>query len=227
MWLHVITFVRIYTYVIHFTDLTKQPLAYGPDHGCITRFIFRLYVTCVCRFARTNKGGSWGYLGWFQNGSKTNESQNWDWFKSKPKPSSNLITTRSLLELQQNWSPPCRTIFLYNSNQKDQQPSCIIFLGFSVWKTLPHLPLSPSIFSPATFVAGVSSLNDKNKSYVAQILVEKSKKFWRTFPRRHVAGDSFALTKNVLAKISFVKRGGKFSRSFFPSDMSLGILLFN
>ena len=134
MRMHVITFVRIYTYVIHFTDLTKQPLAYGPDHGCITRFIFRLYVTCVCRFARTNKRGSWGYLGWFQNGSKTNESQNWDWFKSKPKPSSNLITTRSLLESQQNWSPPCRTIFLYNSNQKDQQPSCIIFLGFSVWK---------------------------------------------------------------------------------------------
>nr|GEX23747.1 hypothetical protein [Tanacetum cinerariifolium] len=45
-------------------------------------------------------------------------------------------------------------------------------------------------FSPETFVAEEESLNDKNGSYVAPILVDFLVKEFRCFPRRHVAGDN-------------------------------------
>nr|GEU52633.1 hypothetical protein [Tanacetum cinerariifolium] len=45
-------------------------------------------------------------------------------------------------------------------------------------------------FSSATFVAGEESLNDKNGSYVAPILVDFLVKEFRPFPQRHVAGDN-------------------------------------
>ena len=58
-----------------------------------------------------------------------------------------------------------------------------------IFASLQQIPLSPSIFSPAIFVAGECQLNDKKVSYVAQILVEKVRYFFPTFPQRHVAGD--------------------------------------
>ena len=114
------------------------------------------------------------------------------------------------------------------NNQKSYLCELLLIVFFFAIKntgSLQQMPLSPSTFSPATFVAGVSSLNDKIDPTWHKLAQKSQKKILRTFPRRHVAGDSFALTKNVLTKISFVKHGGKSSRSCFPSDMSLGILL--